>query len=203
MSEKEKGKHNPFIAVLRPDEEILWFYASSTAWESVEMLKRAVRIVMTFLFCFSLMIVAAFLVQALVLHDDILLTISVGMGVFIAFYSFVMLYPFSLLRASPSYVYAVTNTRLLSGVRGKVTSLDLEEINTFYISSPEEGHLFFSLSMPEWRNIPDPEEVLEIVAQAKEKRTQRLDMERETDEDDRKSEGQIEFAHLKPLSLTK
>jgi hypothetical protein len=182
MTEKEKSKHNPFVAVLGPDEEILWFYTSDSSWDGVEMLKRAARIAILFLFSFLLGLCAAFLVQGLVLGDNILLSIGAGMFGFIVVYGLAMLYPFTLLRASRPHAYAVTNKRLLSSVAGKVTAFDLDNIDMLHMSSSEEGHLFFSASIPEWRHIPHPQEVIEIIQQAK--RIHRLDIEHEGEHDE-------------------
>jgi hypothetical protein len=76
--------------------------------------------------------------------------------------------------------------------------LNLDDIDMLHISSSEEGHLFFSSSMPEWRHIPHPEDVIKIIQHAR--RTRRLEMIEHEESDDEKTEEQVQSFHTDTTS---
>jgi hypothetical protein len=193
MKEKEKGKHNPFVGVLQDDEEILWLYKSPTPWEAVEMLKSGLRVAILFFFGFLVALCVHLVVQAFVMHSygflyepQMFLSQFGIVGVFTVLYGVLMLYALSRLKAIQPQAYAVTNKRLLTSVAEKVTSLHLDDVDMLQMSSSEEGHLFFSASLPEWKHLPHPEEPIHIIQQAK--RIRKLEVGHEEAHDEKREE---------------
>lgn len=176
MSEDEKEKLQPFAEYLRPDEEILWQYASRVAKP-----RQADDFSPVSVICFVGSLGPMILISALKPTSTLA-------------YAFVLLAPILAITAlyymrhryrtrPESFIVsacAVTNQRLLNRSDETVIDLSLEEIPTIGISvgkgkgREDFSLLYFGDSFPAWAYMPDARAVKSIIEQAQKKRMQRL-----------------------------
>ena len=174
---KEKGKSNPFIGHLRPDEEILWFYKRfplSFKAHLSHYIMRCLRVLLGLIFAFAVLLLligetnpGRLLIDGQSLLPTLFRSISSGVALIvpISLPSFMLLYPFMWMVDTQILhkAYAVTNERILSYSRGHVSELTLEEISAL---KHYKNTISFGGAFPKWNDIEETAEVVSPIEQA-------------------------------------
>lgn len=169
---KEKNKHNPFVGMLAADEEILWFHVpQSNSWRLYRDL--FVGLYIRFILAPTILLTAFIIFGSTMARktnppqiDEILMLCLMSV-ISITLITLPLLILGQILvllnhRQMLHSAYAVTNKRLLRYVVGKTTTIPLEKVSAF----PSDGHLFIERPLRIWYDIPEPEEVADMIHEA-------------------------------------
>lgn len=178
---KERSKTNPFIGLLRPDEEILWLYVPSRLTFGLHLRSSIVMITTGFVCIIGVLTLLQVLMDSAAtvsrLNSLRESWLTVGWKLFLknltqfAFqtvFAFVVSYRFFWLlykRSNPAY--ALTNQRLLHHKSGIINVLPLENLQDMKLESPSA--LLFT-GLPTWNDVEGADKVMKLIEQAREDR---------------------------------
>jgi hypothetical protein len=179
MSEKEKGKANPFAVFLRPTEDLLWIdhprpYVSKSfsTWTNI---------IYIVVFTVGILLALALRIGGIKSVKDVLSIIALVLVV-LGIRRFVSVFSGGMPRLSslPDYntdldlmpttaTYAITSERLLYQSADEVRILPLENLTLVKVllEDKKRGALSFSPSFPQWSNLDDAKHVKTIIEQAR------------------------------------
>jgi len=173
MSEKAKGKGNPFAGHLRPTEEVLWM---STEGRDLGMIWQLARSSQG-LAVISMIVFSIGIMMMIVLSTMPPIVLAAVALVILILSSFPVLVIWGVHRTfnmprRAKVSYAVTNERLLHRSEDTIFDLPLERIGFIGLKQGQgnRGTLNFGQPYGEWLDIADAARVKHIIEEAREKR---------------------------------
>ena len=168
MTDKEKGKFNPFIQMLHQDEEILWLHRPEPLTR-LQHLKRYLMVCVAFILPFYLLLyVLPFPMDRWI--SDFFLRMSSAIYLIVPILFLMgLVYPISWFLRQREVVsgYAVTNQRILSYSSVRVTARNLEEID---VLQSHKHTISFGWAFEKWGNVEESDEVVSLIEQARDAR---------------------------------
>jgi hypothetical protein len=179
MKEKEKGKVNPFVGVLRDDEDILWLYKRPPLTFGGHLKQYALTSVAGLLVVSVLFGLFLFLVMLINGSDApwtavLAFSVLAASGIVGVLLSplLVIGYPFDWWQEQCAQrAYAVTNQRLLTYTNGHFSEVGIETIST--LNSSKET-ILFGQSFARWRCVEDAADVVQLIHQVRDERLKTL-----------------------------